>query len=237
MGFLDDVKDLGYKKSTVEFPRVWYHNGNKHIAQASQWYTKAEESGDLPEPWTEVEKFEGETGYVAQQFRFAPILMRSQSFITDADGRTQWLDHYVKGARIYTEYLSFIEGFSQPAVFIVKGLAGKAISDHIKQFRKSMPNSATVPPWTFYIPLAVEHNKSGKPVFHDTGKGAFVNLPILGEYTQESAYVGKDLLNEGMSISTTYASWAKARRGDTPEPAEEEAKPESEDTSGQYDPF
>ena len=233
MSYLDDVRALGYKANTQQFPRVWYHNGVKQTMTASQWYAKKEEVVPTSDTWKEVEKFEGELGFVAQQFRFAPILVRSQAFSTEPDGTTKWLDHYVKGARIYTEYLSFIEGIEGLAVFIVKGLAGKAVNDAIREFRKGIPNAASIPPWTFYIPLQVDTAK-GKPVFQDTGRGAFVNLPVLQEFDADKCYVGVDLLNEGYRLSQEYADWAKARRGNVPE--QNDTQPESP-ASGEFEPF
>lgn len=232
MGFLDEVQELGWTNQSQQFPRVWYHNGIKQAGTASQWYTKQSET-TASDPWVEVEKFEGEAGYVTATFSFAPIMMRSQAFMTEPDGSTKWLPHYEKGARIYTEYLSFIDGLPHPTVFIVKGLAGKAVNDAIKEFRKSIPKANEMPPWTFYIPLQVDMSK-GKPVFQDTGRGAFVNLPVLREFTDESAYVGKELLHEGKNIMQEYAEWAKTRRGGTPVAQEQSESPQS---SGEYEPF
>jgi hypothetical protein len=233
MGMLDDIKNLGYKSEVAQqFPRVWFHNGIKAATTHGEWYTSERELNGLTtaKPWVAKEKFDGEDGYVASSFRFAPIMTRSQAFMTNDAQETIWLKHYTKGARIYTEYLCIVESITTqagayvPVVFATKGLVGKAVANNIKDFRKASTkvDLNAMPPWAFFIPMAAPVNDKGKPVYTDTGRGAFVTLPTLtlpDTFDMEAYYVGPDILAQGDEFYKANREWSKQQRGNEPREA------------------
>lgn len=244
MTAFDELKELDvqtFDQDQQQPPRIWWHNGNKQAKTPGSFYTKEEEIGGPPDsPWQEVEKYDGETGYVAESLKIAIIATRSQPVIIDSSGERKtytWLTKWEKGAQIYTEILCFAEGIAEPVVWPCKGMTGKAMTGKggiLQSYEKGFLRNASqcvgkgLNPWAFWLPISTKLDSAGKPAYDDTGFKSFVTPPDLFlpamAVTQDlmnALFVGSDLYKRGAEVRVEFDSWIKEKRGN--EPVEEAA--------------
>lgn len=208
-------------------PRIWWRNGKIETKSPGFFYTKAKDHPDgLASPWVESNRYLNDAGYEATALAFAVIGWRSEPFIkVEKNGKTsyRYLPQYVEGASIYTEYLVMVDGINYPCVLIVKGMAGKAMSEAGQEFEKAVLNAAThrqkrrVARWTFWMPMTGATDRRG-PVFAKLKKGGVItplvlNLPDIDEADMlETLFVGMDVLVKGAQVREEYAVWLKEKR-------------------------
>lgn len=238
--------DIDYQTETSDQPpRIWWHNGDKRSKTPGSFYTKLDEIGVEPAaPWQSDDRFDNEDGFATNKLNVAIIGHRSQAFKQDnADSPWIWLTKWEKGARIYTEVLCIVEGIDEPVVWACKGMTGKAVTGKgdgiIDRYKTALLREAeklskrTLPPWSFWLPIASEVDASGKLVYADTGFGSFITRPRIHwpaghkvDAVINMLFVGKELIERGAEIRNQYADWFKARRvnDEAPVAAEQEAE-------------
>lgn len=259
----DNISNFNYQPDTSdnanEFPRMYWRNGVKAAMTCGEFYIKAAEvnNQELGTPWISAERHIDEPAYVTPGLKIMVIRKRSQAYIeTTTDGLRlkTWQEHYKAnaGMKIYTELLCYIEGYSEPVTWVIKGLTGKAVTGKnvgivdkfheavIKEAQKSWKNG-TVPPWAFWTPITSAKDSKGRPVFTDTGYGSHVTPPTLGIIPAgreglKSLWVGEDLLRIGLALYNDTAEWQKAKRSSEGAPQEKTtqappAAPQSDDDS------
>jgi hypothetical protein len=219
-----------YEETTDYPPRVWWYNGVKQIGSPGIFYTKLEEHpGDaLGKPWTLSKRPYDEVGYEAPGLHLAVIGARSEPFFAEKDAAgketRRYIAQWVKGAKIYTEWLCFVNGMDYPVVLCSKGLTGKALAEASKEYRRRVLKPAereikrNLPPWSYWMPIATMTDDKGKVVFADTGHGSFVTppalrLPDLADAALiEKLFVGPDILARGVEVRAEYETWLKEKR-------------------------
>lgn len=217
-----------------EYPRIWFYNGVKAAGTNGYFYSTVNEfEHDLP-GWNSCTTF-SEDGISTSEVMLAVIRKRSQAYTeTVVNGvRTRnWLKHYEKGAKLYTELLCLMNGYDKPITLNVKGMIGAAINrkggitsmhelyvlQEAKKLWKQNGAYGNPPTWSFYIPITVQVTKQGKPVYTDTNYGSFVTLPympVTAPADREQLlklFVGRDKLDYGLEIYNDTAAWQKKLR-------------------------
>ena len=226
-------------RDAEQYPRIWWYNGVKQAGTAGHFYTSEREFPNAPtDPWTQVERYDDEVGYMTENLLVAMIRRRSQAYTEDRTTNTKtWHPHYKPGMRIYTEILCLVKGIDEPVVWVVKGMTGKAVTGRkvgiVDTFAEAVlkPAQASwkhgqVPPWAFWMLITGARGDKGKPVYTDTGYGSTVTLPSLAGVpatvtrdTLTTLYVGRDMLDFGLEVYKSSAEWAKTQRTNDEVPA------------------
>lgn len=221
------------------YPRIWWYNGSKQGGTNGHFYTTEREFPEGLPTWQQVDRYEDEVGYKADALRIAVIRRRSQAYSEDrSTGNTvkTWHTHYKPGLRIYTEILCLVDGIAEPVVWVVKGMLGKHVTAKnsgllaihaeytVRQAIPTWKGEGTVPQWAFWCPIAAPTTDKGKPVYTDTGYGSHVTLPKLDmdvNVTRDvlkSLFVGRELLEYGLTVYQSTAEWQKTMRGNDTAP-------------------
>ena len=217
----------------------WLH-GSKSGKTPGVFYARETEFAELPgAPWVPDDRFhEGknpELGFSATELRIAFIGFRQQWFLPlDSEagddrerGRKTWLLHYAAGAKKQVEYLCFVEGVDAPMILSgSKPTKTVPFRDVLGQYRRGLLKQAglrmrrTLPTWAFWLPIAGERDRDGKPVFTDakdaSGKshGSFVTTPrlVLPPNAIDTLFVGPERLRYGMELRRQFDWWFKEQR-------------------------
>lgn len=216
----------------------WLH-GAKAARTPGVFYAKETEFATPPgPPWALEDRFnEGanpEIGYSATALRIAFIGFRQQWFVLEGDegddrerSRKKWLAAYQDGARKQVEYLVFIDGVEAPMILSgAKPTKTIPFRDILGQYRRGLLKQAglrlrrALPTWAFWLPIAGEKDRDGKPVFTDakdaSGKshGSFVTTPklFLPPNAIDALFVGPDRLRYGMELRRQFDWWFHERR-------------------------
>lgn len=223
-------------------PRLWWHNGDKRNKNPGDFYTRAEEwVGDLPAPWSTVERFDGEAGWAAHVLRILPITYRSQAFRRVEIGgkvRREYITKWEPGASVHTELLCFVEGLAGSVVWSMKGMTGAAVTGKggifatarqvlIGPAEKALKKK--VPMHAFWLPIGTRQ-KDGKTDYVTLDQGSVITPPALrlpagkeGRDLLNLLYAGRAIIEEAGELREQYEAWRLEKR--TPEPAEEVAPP------------
>jgi hypothetical protein len=225
-----------------QFPVIYWHNGRRGLRKndpnvPGDFYTRASSFATaLGAPWEAEERFENngipEAGWATQTLKLAPILWRSQPFESIKDPKTgkpiakRWLDRYVPGATIQTEILCFMEGCTDPIVWQIKGLTGKAVTGKegmFKQYRDGLLAAASrhagkqLPFCSFWLPITTKRSPSGDIVYSETGYGSVITDPALQlpeslTDAMNTLFIGAERMLYGATLAAEYETWKKAKR-------------------------
>lgn len=217
----------------------WLH-GSRTAKTPGVFYAKETEFGLPPAaPWALDERFNDganpELGFSTAALRVAFIGVRAQWFLSrDEDGaderdrgRKQWLTEYQPGARKQVDYLCFVEGVDHPMILSGhKPTKTIPFREILTTYRRGLLKQAglrlrrALPLWAFWLPIAGERDRDGKPVYTDAkdaqGKtyGSYVTTPklTLPKDAINTCFVGAELLRDGMRLRQQYAWWFKEIR-------------------------
>lgn len=219
-------------------PRIYWRNGAKQARTPGFFYVKADELNEAPAaPWEPCNLYDNETGFKVEAISIAPIMQRQQAFKVegqDRDARTIWLTAYEPGAKLYTEVLCFVEGISEPCVWCIKGMTGKAVTGKggiLNQYKHGLLRTASqavgkqLNTWAFWLPIGGAVDAKGQTLYEDTGFKSFTTPPALHwpayevmEDLIDSQFTG-DLYAQGEQVYREFLAWREQRRGNVaPEP-------------------
>jgi hypothetical protein len=225
-------------------PRIRWNNGaeSKHDSvpdvPGTFYVSEKTLNGFVPQaPWHEVNRYENEVGYEAEELDIVFIAHKGQPFkdVRDAKGKwvkREWFKVWEQGMSIQTEYLAYVEGFydpqepqyGTPALFVTKGMVGKRVGEILTRYREDLLAEATrvantgkkdkvkLPGWSFRLRLGPERTKKGF-VFTETGFGSKVQLPMLlmpqdiTDALMDELYVGETLLQHGRIVYDSFEDW------------------------------
>lgn len=245
MTTFDELGTFDYAVHTDQegdgLPRLWWHNGDKKTKTPGTFYTRGEDwAGDLPEPWAQVDRFDGEVGWAAAVLRVLPITYRSQAFRRIDQGgkvRREYIARWEPGAQIHTELLCFVEGLDGPVVWSMKGMTGAAVTGKGGIFaaaRQALLAPAEkalkkkVPLHAFWLPIGTALDAQGKTFYKVLDQGSVITPPALrlpagleGRDLLNGLYAGRAVIEEAGELREQYEAWRQEKR--SPEPADEVA--------------
>lgn len=230
--FIDDLDQLPAEipgAANLEPGRIsWLHGTNAAGAKMPGcFYAKDTAFVEVPPaPWTLDERYidQGEVGYSAPKLNIALIGWREQWFRPGQDrgDLPEWLTAYESGAKKLVEYLILVEGLAEPMVLSVSGkYKAGPFAQIISGFKRGALAQAmrkvkrTLPPWAFWLPIAGQRDRDGRPVYlkaqDGEGKeyGSIVTVPVLvGSPIARSV---QDIM-DGAAVWEQYQDWLKYKR-------------------------